>query len=138
MSQSSPPAIRFDGNARDEDYCRARHSDTRVLRPADGNRNHHDAGYQEGWEQAASKGSLKTTVEVRQDEPLFRVASRLPNSRASASDGFGPEGIATMRELLFILGLGLLVIWDVTQNHSGLLDALASVIRHLLGLVGRG
>ena len=43
-----------------------------------------------------------------------------------------------MRELLFILGLGLLVIWDMTQNHSRLLDALASIIRELLGLVGLG
>ena len=41
-----------------------------------------------------------------------------------------------MRELLFCLGLVFLVIWDVTQNHGRLLDALASIIRHLLGLVG--
>ena len=55
-----------------------------------------------------------------------------------AGDGFGPEGIAIMRELLFILGLGLLVMWDMTQNHGRLLDALASIIRQLLGLVGLG
>ena len=40
--------MQVDGNARDEDYCRAMQSDTRVLRPADGNQNQHDAEYPEG------------------------------------------------------------------------------------------